>query len=41
MKTALTILFTMLFSSGLVLPARAQAPYNSGMTPTEINNFNR
>ena len=31
----------MLFSSGLVLPARAQAPYNSGMTPTEINNFNR
>lgn len=40
MKTALTILFTLLFSSGLVLPARAQAPYNSGMTPTEINNFN-
>jgi hypothetical protein len=40
MKTALTILFVMVVASGLVLPARAQAPYNSGMTPTEINNFN-
>lgn len=29
----------MVFSSGLVLPARGQAPYNSGMTPTEMNNF--
>ena len=35
-----TVLFAMIFASGLVLPARAQAPYNSGITPTEINNFN-
>jgi hypothetical protein len=40
MKTVKTVLLAMVFASGLVLPARAQAPYNSGITPTEMNNFN-
>jgi hypothetical protein len=40
MRKALTILFAMFFAGGLVPSAMAQAPYNSGVTPTEINNFN-
>ena len=40
MKTAQAILFAIFFGGGLALPARAQAPYNSGMTATETNNFN-
>jgi hypothetical protein len=40
MRKFLTILFAIAFAGGLVLPAKAQSPYNSGITPTEIGNFN-
>jgi hypothetical protein len=40
MRKALTILFAMFFAGGLVPSAMAQTPYNSGITPTEINNWN-